>query len=255
MASKATRKTAGGSRRSKSEHAPTKGEELTEWIKSFGIAVILFFVIRTFLIQAYTIPSGSMEHTLRVGDYLMANNAIFGAHIPFTDVRVPAIREPRFGDVVVFRPAYNNPIIDVVKRVIGEPGDTVQMVDRVIYLNGEKLDEPYVEPNYTPDKPIERFGTPNFQWHLGALTADVNPATYRPTRDNWGPLIVPEGHYMLLGDNRDQSLDSRYMGFISRDVIRGKALFIYYSIDRQVSRPFPRFLTAVRWGRVGSVIH
>src|SRR5262245_23206026 len=90
--------------------------ELVEWIKSLAIAVLLFFVIRTFLIQAFTIPSESMEHTLRVGDYLMANNAIFGAQIPFTNIRVPAFREPEFGDIVVFRPTYNNPVIDVVKR-------------------------------------------------------------------------------------------------------------------------------------------
>lgn len=254
MASKVT-KTSLDSPESAQADPPTKKEELAEWIKSFGIAVILFFVIRTFLVQAYTIPSGSMEETLRIGDYLMANNAIFGAQIPFTTIRVPAIRDPRFGDVVVFRPTYNDPILDVVKRVIGEPGDTIQMVERSVYRNGEKLDEPYVEPTYQADVPMERFGIPNFQWHLTALPSNVNPATYRPTRDTWGPLIVPEGHYLLLGDNRDESLDSRFMGFIPRDVIRGKALFIYYSIDPQVNRPFPRFLTAVRWGRIGSVIH
>src|SRR5690606_27661395 len=109
------------------------GNELLEWGKSLVIALALFLVIRTFLVQAYTIPSGSMEDTLLVGDYLMANNAIYGAHIPFTAWRVPAIREPQFGDVVVFRPAYNDPVIDVVKRVVGEPGDTVQMIDRVLH--------------------------------------------------------------------------------------------------------------------------
>jgi len=223
-------------------------------VKSFAIAVLLFFVIRTFLIQAFTIPSGSMENTLRIGDYLMANNAIYGAQIPFTNVRIPAFREPEFGDVVVFRPTYNDPIIDVVKRVIGEPGDTIQMIDRVVYRNGVALDEPYVEPEYLPDEPIQRFGQGGFHWHLEALTDDVDPETYQPTRDNWGPLVVPPDHYMLLGDNRDQSLDSRFMGFIPRDVIRGKALFIYYSIDPFVDRPFPRFLTAVRWDRLGMII-
>lgn len=230
------------------------GDDLLEWVKSFAIAVLLFFVIRTFLIQAFTIPSGSMENTLRIGDYLMANNAIFGAQIPFTGIRIPAFREPVFGDIVVFRPAYNDPIIDVVKRVIGEPGDTVQMIDRTVYRNGEELEEPYVEPEFLPDDPMQRFGIPGYQWHLQALTDDVDQATYAPTRDTWGPLVVPEGHYMVLGDNRDQSLDSRFMGFIPRDVIRGKALFIYYSIDPFVDRPFPRFLTAVRWDRLGSII-
>lgn len=228
--------------------------ETLEWVKSFGIAVLLFFVIRTFLIQAFTIPSGSMENTLLIGDYLMANNAIYGAHVPFTDLRVPAFRDPRLGDIVVFRPTYNDPIIDVVKRVVGVPGDTIQMVDRTLYRNGERLDEPYVEPNYTPDEPMERFGMGGYQWHFDALAPGTNPETYAPTRDSWGPLVVPAEHYMLLGDNRDQSLDSRFMGFIPREVIRGKALFIYYSINPFVDRPFPRFLTAVRWDRIGSII-
>lgn len=244
-----------GASTSRSERSGEKqANELLEWIKSFGIAVLLFFVIRTFLIQAFTIPSGSMETTLRIGDYLMANNAIFGAQIPFTNIRVPAFRDPDFGDVVVFRPTYNDPVIDVVKRVIGEPGDTIQMVERVVFRNGEQLDEPYVEPNYLPDEPIDRFGMGGYQWHLEALPEGTNQQTYNPSRDSWGPLVVPEGHYLLLGDNRDQSLDSRYMGFIPREVIRGKALFIYYSIDPFINRPFPRFLTAVRWDRLGMII-
>ena len=225
-----------------------------EWLKSGVIALVLFFVIRTFLVQAFTIPSGSMENTLRIGDYLMANNAIFGAKIPFTDFRVPAFREPQHGDVVVFRPTYNDPVIDVVKRVIGEPGDTIQMIDRVVYRNGEPLREPYLEPEYLPDEPLQRFGPASYGWHLRRSPASVDPESYHPTRDNWGPLIVPEGHFMLLGDNRDQSLDSRFMGFIPREVIRGKAMFIYFSVDQEVDRPFPRFLTAARWGRIGHVI-
>jgi signal peptidase I len=233
---------------------PAVRNEVWEWIKSGLVALLLFLVIRTFLVQAYTIPSGSMENTLLIGDYLMSNNAIFGARIPLTDIHVPAFREPQHGDVVVFRPAYNHPVIDVVKRVIGEPGDTIQMVNRVVYRNGKALDEPYIEPNFLPDEPLQRFGQGGYEWHLAALPANVDRTTYHPTRDNWGPLIVPPEKYVLLGDNRDQSLDSRYMGFIPRDVIRGKAMFIYFSIDKEVDRPFPRFLTAARWGRLGHVI-
>jgi len=225
-----------------------------EWLKSGVIALVLFLVIRTFLVQAFTIPSGSMENTLRIGDYLMANNAIFGARVPLTDLRIPAFREPQHGDVVVFRPAYNDPIIDVVKRVIGEPGDTIRMVDRVVYRNGERLNEPYVEPVYRPDEPLPRFGPAGYGWHLEALPEGVDPEGYQPTRDSWGPLVVPEEHFLLLGDNRDESLDSRYMGFIPRDVIKGKAMFIYFSVDKELDRPFPQFLTAARWGRVGHVI-
>jgi signal peptidase I len=237
--------------------APAKQQaknELLEWVKSALIAVALFFVIRTFLVQAYTIPSGSMEQTLLIGDYLMANNAIYGAKIPFTSVHVPAFREPQHGDIVVFRPAYNNPVIDVVKRVLGEPGDTMQMIDRVVYRNGQKVEEPYLDPDYLPDQPMHRYGPDGYDWHFSALAPAVDRESYQPTRDSWGPLVVPEGHFMLLGDNRDESLDSRYMGFIPRDVIRGKAMFIYYSIDHEVDRPFPHVVTAARWGRIGTAI-
>ena len=196
-----------------------------------------------------------MENSLLIGDYLMANNAIFGAHIPLTDVRLPAFREPRHGDIVVFRPAYNDPVIDVVKRVIGEPGDTVQMINRIMYRNGERLVEPYVKSATLPDAPIEYSGWGGYAWHLDRLPAGVDRDSYRPTRDNWGPLIVPEGHYFLMGDNRDESLDSRFMGPIPREVIRGKPMFLYFSYDPTADRPFPRALTATRWDRIGKVLH
>jgi signal peptidase I len=133
-----------------------RGGVLRDWVIPIVQVVAIVLVIRTFLVQAFTIPSGSMEDTLLVGDYLMANNAIYGTPVPLLGFRTPAFREPRHGDIVVFRPTYNTPVIDVVKRVVGEPGDTVQMVDRVVYRNGEPLDEPYVEPTYLPDEPIAR---------------------------------------------------------------------------------------------------
>lgn len=247
--------------------APKEQNIVVEWIKSGGIALVLFVVIRTFVMQAFTIPSGSMEGTLLIGDYLMANNAIYGTQIPFTPVRTPAFREPGHGDVAVFRPTYNEPVIDVVKRVIGEPGDTIQMIDQKVYRNGQLLDEPYIRSNDFPDEPIaetgrEVLGLPpeidpsryGYFWHLEALPDNADRESYHPTRDNWGPLIVPDGRYLLLGDNRDQSLDSRYMGFIPRDQIRGKATFIYFSTDPLLERPFPHFVTAARWGRLGTLV-
>ncbi len=239
---------------------------LIEWIKSVGAAILLFFVIRTFLITAYSIPSESMEDTLLVGDYLMANNALFGATIPFSDIKLPALRDPRRGEIVVFRPTYNEPQIDVVKRVIGTPGDTLQMTDGVLFRNGSQVAEPYAHYGQGFDEPIdmegfglmdpsirrEMYGAQN---HLPLLLSTVNPRQYRPSRNNWGPLVVPAGHYWLMGDNRDQSLDSRYMGPIPRRVIRGKPLFIYYSYDkRDLDAAFPRFVTAARWGRIGDRI-
>lgn len=241
--------------------------ETWEWIKSLGVAVVLFLILRTFLVQAFSIPSRSMERTLLVGDYLMANNAIFGPHIPFTDMRLPGFRDPRARDVVVFRPTYNQPVIDVVKRIIGEPGDTLQSVDGAILRNGQRLAEPYVIPPSLPEQPIAYTGTGGgalvpvgvdpsqygYRNQLPALLPSVDRETYHPTNNNWGPLVVPEGHYFLMGDHRDESLDSRFMGFIPGDVIRGKPMFIYYSYDAAVDRPLA-FLTAARWGRIGTVI-
>jgi len=237
-----------------------------EWFKSVGAAVLLFFVIRTFIITAYSIPSESMEDTLLVGDYLMANNALFGATIPFTDIKLPALRDPRRGEIVVFRPTYNEPEIDVVKRVIGIPGDTLQMADGVLFRNGQRVNEPYAHYGQGYDEPIamEGFGMMDptirpeaygARHHLPLLLPSVNPRQYRPSRNNWGPLVVPAEHYWLMGDNRDQSLDSRYMGPIPRRVIRGKPLFLYYSYDKQdPDAAFPAFITTARWGRIGNGI-
>jgi len=241
--------------------------ELLEWIKSIAAAVVLFLVIRTFLVQAYSIPSNSMENTLLVGDYLMANNAVFGARVPFTNVRMPGFRDPRHGEIVVFRPTYNTPEEDVVKRVIGIPGDTLWGKDGAVYRNGKRLNEPYVQRTGEADRPLDfdgsRGGLPpeviparyGFHNHVPALLPSVDRATYHPTRDNWGPLVVPRDSYWMMGDNRDQSLDSRFMGFIPREVVRGKPLFIYFSVDKDRDSPFPHFLTAARWGRIGHGIH
>jgi signal peptidase I len=244
-----------------------KKNETLEWIKSIAAAVVLFLIIRTFMVQAYSIPSNSMENTLLVGDYLMANNAVFGAHIPFTGWSVPGFRDPRRGEIVVFRPTYNHPEEDVVKRVIGIPGDTLWGKDGAVYRNGKKLDEPYVQHLGEPDRPLEldgsRGGPPpevdparyGYHNHLPALLRTVDRAAYHPTRDNWGPVVVPPNGYWVMGDNRDQSLDSRFMGFIPRGVIRGKPLFIYFSVDKDRDAPFPHFLTAARWRRIGTAIH
>lgn len=233
-----------------------------EGIKSVLWAVLLFFVIRTFVFMAYSIPSESMENSLLIGDYLMANNAVFGATVPFTDVKLPALRSPRRGEIVVFRPTYNNPRIDVVKRVIGVPGDTLQMRDRVLYRNGKPLTEPYAHYDQGFDDPIpldgtglmdpliipERYGAHN---QMPLLLPSVDQASYRPSRYNWGPLVIPADHYWVMGDNRDNSVDSRYMGPIPRGVVRGKPLFIYFSYDKtDQSAPFPRPITAARWGRI-----
>ena len=218
----------------------------TEWLKSIGIALIIWFVLRTLLIEAFRIPSSSMEQTLLVGDFLFVNKALYGAEIPLVHARLPAVRDPRRGDIVVFDSRTENGV-KVVKRVIGMGGDTLEMRGAVLFRNGVRQDEPYVEhvdPGSDVSDPEMRL------WQLRYLLPGVDPRTYQPTRDTWGPIVVPAGQYFVMGDNRDNSFDSRYWGFVGRPVIRGRPLFVYYSYDKTSWRVLPP-LTAIRWGRIG----
>jgi signal peptidase I len=138
--------------------------------------------------------------------------------------------------------------LDVVKRLIGLPGDTLQMRDGLLFINGERHREPYVRHT----DPSGDGSHPWMEWQFDYLTSDVDKSIYRPTRDNWGPLIVPPGRYFLLGDNRDQSLDSRFWGFLDPERVKGKASLVYYSYERDAVKPFPWF--RVRWDRIGERI-
>lgn len=220
---------------------------LVEWTKSFAIAAILFLVLRTFLVQTFVITSGSMENTLLVGDMLVVNRAAMGSRIPLTDVRIPGYSEPRRGDVIVFDPPHEE-TLKLVKRLIGMPGDTLRMEDRVLYVNGERRDEPYVRHTDVADE-----SHPWMTWQRDYLPATVDPATYTPTRDNWGPLVIPAGRYFMLGDNRETSLDSRYWGLLERWRLEGRAVFTYFSYNKESYRPFP-WIREVRWGRIGDRI-
>lgn len=222
-----------------------------EWTKSIGVAFLLFLVIRTFLVQAFKIPTGSMEDTLLIGDFLLVNKAVYGAQIPGTDVRLPGFSGIDRGDIVVFvyPDPYNeyDPDPDYVKRVVGLPGDTVEMLDKKLYVNGERLDEPYVRHLDTLDDQTR----PQFEWQRRYLAPGVDPDAYRPTRDNWGPLAVPPDHYFAMGDNRDNSADSRYWGFVPREAIKGQPLVVYFSKD--TASPIP-WIDEVRFSRIGDLI-
>jgi signal peptidase I len=219
-----------------------------DWTRSIAVAFLLFVVVRTFLVEAFKIPTSSMENTLLVGDFLLVNKAAYGAEIPGTHLHLPGFEEPRRGDVIVFVPPID-PTKNYVKRVVGVPGDTLQMRDKHLFVNGFPLNEPYV-------RYIDRNGDavhPDMRWQSNHLLA--GPArSYHPTRDNWGPLVVPDDDYFVLGDNRDNSEDSRYWGFVSRDAIRGKPWLVYYSFDPTGPGPMP-WLRDVRWGRLGERIH
>ncbi len=218
-----------------------------EWLRSIVIALLLFVFIRATVVEAFKIPTSSMEGTLLVGDFLFVNKAVYGARVPGTSITLPPFEEPGHGDVVVFHPPHE-PDKNYVKRVVGVGADTLEMRDKVLYLNGVTVDEPYT-------RFMDRRGDaahPDMEWQSHHLIA-APPRAYQPTRDNWGPIVVPEEHYFVLGDNRDNSEDSRYWGFVARDQVRGKPWMVYYSFQTPEDRS-KGWLHGVRWSRIGARI-
>lgn len=190
---------------------------LKEYSEALIIALVLALIIRTFIIQAFKIPSGSMLETLQIGDRLFVTKFAYDIKAPFTDWSILSLDDPEHGDVIVFRYP-EDPSKDFIKRVAGVPGDVVEVRDHVLYRNGEPVEEPHVE---------------------------LHPG---PTRVHFGPQTVPEDHYFVLGDNRFNSHDSRFWGFVPRSHIKGKAWRIYWSASPQW------FLSGVRWDRIGQQI-
>lgn len=233
------------------------GRALWENVRGFAVVAIVFLVVRTFLIEAYRIPSPSMVPTLLVGDWLFVNKFVYGPHLPFTNASLPSVREPHHRDVVVFISPYQadeaahgaDPTPTLVKRLIGEPGDTLYMRDAVLYVNGVPQREPYVRRDPHAQDGID----PLFDWQkaVGLHDSRFGPAPTQPTHDNWGPLVVPPGHLFMMGDNRYDSKDSRYWGFVPRENVRGRPMFVYFSYNADDSdRPLP-FITDIRWSRLG----
>ncbi len=217
-----------------------------DWIKSIVIALVIWFFLRALLVEAFRIPSGSMENTLLVGDFLFVNKALYGAEIPIVKTRLPAFREPRRFDIVIFE-SPEEAGVNVVKRVVGLPGDTLSMIGGVLHLNGDATQEMHARQGdqmSDPEDPRMR------DWQVRYLV-DRERRTYRPSLKNWGPIAVPPDSFFVMGDNRDNSYDSRYWGFLGRDRIAGRPLVIYYSFDKNGVMPLP-FITGIRWGRIFS---
>jgi signal peptidase I len=224
------------------------GEWALGWVKSIAIAFVIWFFLQAFLLKSFMIISDSLEPTLHVGDALFINKALYGARVPFTSLRTPAIRDPRHGDLVVFE-GIEEPVLTIVKRIIGVAGDTLEMRRDSLFRNGEYVPEPYVrhvDPTVGMDH-AQRLRSRN--WQLPHLVDTVDKENYLPDLRDWGPMIVPEGHVFGMGDNRDASYDGRHWGFLPRRNIQGHPMFIYYSYDPNHWRPFP-FLTAIRWRRL-----
>lgn len=195
---------------------------LREYVEAFGTALLLALFLRTFVVQAFKIPSGSMLPTLQIGDHLLVNKFLYGIRIPFLEKRVLQVYHPERDDVIVFVFPEDR-TKDFIKRVKAIPGDTIEIRDRVVYLNGQPLDDPHA------------FYEPGARVIPGSL------------RDNFGPFTVPEGQVFVMGDNRDHSHDSRFWGTVPIDDILGKAFVLYWSWDSDAFRP--------RFSRIGSVIH
>jgi len=194
-----------------------------EYIEAILIAVVLALFVRTFVVQAFKIPSGSMKPTLQVGDHILVSKFIYGVKIPFLDSTLVPITDPKREDVVVFK-FPEDPEKDFIKRVIGIEGDVIEIRNKKIYLNNELRDDKY-----------------------GVFTdARIIPGSARP-RDNFGPITVPEHSLFVMGDNRDHSYDSRFWKFVDLSMVKGKAFIIYWSWDGGAP--------GVRWNRLGDLIH
>ncbi len=230
-----------------------------ENVKAILVTVAFFLIFRTFLIEAYRIPSGSMIPTLLVGDWLFVNKLAYGPNVPFTDINLPGYTDPKRGDVVVFKspnqvdqPEDPNPTL--VKRCVAVAGDTIYMRGGLLYVNGMPQKQGY--PASENLKGDGTFSHPLFQWQknfeLKGSRFGEPPA--QPALDDWGPLVVPAKHLFMLGDNRYDSKDGRYWGVVPRENVRGRPIFVYYSYNADNSdRPLP-FITDIRWGRLGTII-
>jgi signal peptidase I len=215
----------------KNKQAKKQKSVAREYIEAIVIALVLALFIRTFIVQAFKIPSGSMLQTLLIGDHILVSKFIYGIKNPFTDSMLIPIKSPKRGDIAVFKYP-KDPKLDYIKRVIATAGDTVEIKDKKIFINGAVVEDAHGE--FT-DKTI--------------LSASDGP------RDNFGPVTVPDEHIFVMGDNRDNSFDGRFWGFVDLKAVRGKAFIIYWSWD--VKKPllsWDRF-SSVRWSRIGDILH
>jgi signal peptidase I len=232
--------------------ADFKKSTIREYFESIVIAVILALFIRTFVVQAFKIPTGSMEENLLIGDHLLVNKFVFGPTATAVERALLPVAPITRGEVIVFKYP-EEPERDFIKRVIGLPGERVELREKKVYINDRALDEPYVHFLQPPGQ--------NSEFH---------EVTSFDVRERYGPVTVPPNHYFVMGDNRDNSQDSRYWGFLPRELVKGKALIIYWSYesDREdyvdesagatlkgLVSVFAHFFTRTRWDRMFHQIH
>jgi signal peptidase I len=202
-----------------------------EYFESIVVAVILALFIRTFVVQAFKIPTGSMEPNLLVGDHLLVNKFVFAPTATPVERLILPMRDIKRGDVVVFK-FPEEPERDFIKRVVGLPGDTVEIRSRQVFINGTRIEEPYA--------------------HYLFPVGDDEAGSF-DVRARYGPVTVPAAHYFMMGDNRDNSQDSRYWGFMPQEYIKGKALFVYFSFGEEPG--LAGLVGGIRWNRIFHQIH
>ena len=207
--------------------ADKKKSGLRENIEAIAIAILLALFIRTFVVQAFKIPSGSMKETLQIGDHILVNKFIYGIKLPFVQKNIIPIKEPKREDIIVFRYP-ENPKLDFIKRVVGVEGDVIEVRNKKLYVNEE-----WVHRDYTIH-----------------TDAHIIPAAYNK-RDNFGPILVPKDSLFVMGDNRDNSKDSRFWGFVKLNAVKGKAFMIYWSWNKNNA---DTVLNYVRWDRIFNIL-
>jgi signal peptidase I len=204
-----------------------------EYFESLVIAVVLALFIRTFVVQAFKIPTGSMEPNVLIGDHQLVNKFAFGPTLWRTERAILPIRDIQRGDIVVFK-FPKDPSRDLIKRAIGLPGDTVELRSKRVFINGKQLDEPYAYYLEEPPPMSQEMAA------AGHARGGGDP------RVQYGPVTVPAGHYFMMGDNRDNSEDSRYWGFLPKENVKGQPLVIYWSYDPDSPLSGPRWSRLLR---------
>jgi signal peptidase I len=233
----------------KEKENKNKKSKLREWIESLIWAFIIAMFIRTFFIQSFMIPSGSMENTLLIGDFLLGNKMVYGIPLPFVRKSIFRYREPERGEIVIFISPFKRKYF--VKRCIALSGDTVEIRHKKAYVNGRKLYEPYVIHRDTREfPPLPHVEQSIYQrsWESGEFRFVGGNC-----RDNFGPIVVPEGTIFMMGDNRDNSDDSRFWGPLDKRDVIGKTLILYFSWNKDV--PFYRIWEKVRWRRILNFVY
>jgi len=205
-----------------------------EYVESILVAVIIALFVRSIFIQAYKIPSGSMEPTLLIGDHLLVNRLSYVVKVPYFDNVIYTLGKPKRGDIIVFRYP-ENVKVDYIKRVIATEGDTIEIKNKVIYINGVKMTDSWGHYDNQPPEPRNPFIEKTFGRHV---------------KDNFGPYTVPKDAVFAMGDNRDNSADSRFWGPVRKEHLVGKALILYFSWNSNTTDPFEY----IRWSRIGQLI-